>query len=218
MATDRPVIREVITKAVCGTGTYKYQRSIDLEVPVSHDTVQVLGNFVSNAVLTEAKVVDSTKYGKAVQVKGHYDVHVWYAYDQETRAAKSTVTFIEYIPIKMHGGESISNPQAFANIVQKPRCRKAYVKKLGDKSVIRVEIEQDLSAEVVGTTKLKVGIIPSALASSEPVMGQELLAPQGPAPIIVNHEHDYSFDLKYEEDLPEEDDEEEDYFQNEYND
>ena len=212
MSADRPVVREIITKAVCGQGTYKYQRSIDLEVPVGHSDIQVLGTFVSNPGLDEAVVVDNTKYGKAVQVKGHYDVHVWYAPDQETRSAKTTVTFIEYIPINLIGGESISNPQAFAKISQKPRCRKAYVLNSGDKTVIRVEIEQDLACEVIGLTKVKVGISSSPGLFAEPVKGRELIPPSSScfeSPSPENY-----FDMKCEEDLPDED--YDDYEDNEY--
>ncbi len=214
MTTDRPVIREIMTKAVCGKGNYKYQRSIDLEVPISQKTIQVLGNFVSNAALEEATVVEKTRMGKAVQVKGHYDVHVWYAYDQDTRAAKTTVTFIEYIPIKMYGGESLSNEQASVEFIQKPRCNKAYVKSLGDKTVIRVEIEHTMAAQVVGLTKLKVSVVPGA-AAVEPVVGQELTPPQTASCKPADQPYGYCLDLKCEEDLPEED-EDYSYFRDEY--
>lgn len=203
MSADRPVVREIITKAVCGNGSYKYQRSIDLEVPAGHSDIQVLGTFVSNSGLDEAVVVDNTKYGRVVQVKGHYDVHVWYAPDQETRSAKTTVTFIEYVPINLVGGESISNPQAFAKISQKPRCRKAYVMNLGDKTVVRVEIEQDLACEVIGLTKIRVGINPSANLAVEPITGRELIPPQSSG-LETPYPENY-FDMKCEEDLPEED-------------
>lgn len=216
MTTDRPGVREIITKAVCGTGTYKYQRSIDLEIPINHTTIQVLGNYVSNASLDEAVVVERTKQGKAVQVKGHYDVHVWYAYDQDTQAAKTTVTFIEYIPMQMYGGESITSQQAFAKITKKPRCNKAHVKVLGDKAVIRVEIEQQLAAEIVGYTKLKVGVSPANLAANAPVIGQELVPPEGRLVKQAGISGNYYLDLKCEEDLPEEDDEDYDYSQDEY--
>ncbi|MHB9093659.1 MAG: outer spore coat protein CotE [Eubacteriales bacterium] len=216
MATDRPVIREIITKAVCGRGTYRYLRSIDLEIPVTNKTIQVLGNFVSNASLEEASVVDRASQGKVVQVKGHYDVHVWYAYDQDTRAAKTTVTFIEYIPMQMYGGESITNQQAFAKITQKPRCSKAYVKTFGDKPVIRVEIEQNLSGEVVGFTKLKVGISPNTPTGAGTVKGEELVPPQNLPEKPEIPTQSYYLDLKCEEDLPEEDDEDFEYSQDEY--
>lgn len=218
MTTGRPGVREIITKAVCGTGTYKYQRSIDLEIPIGHKTIQVLGNYVSNAAIDEALTVDRPMQGKTVQVKGHYDVHVWYAYDQDTQAAKTTVTFIEYIPMQMYGGESITNQRAFAKITQKPRCSKAYVKNLSDKSVIRVEIEQNLAAEVVGYTKLKVGVSPATLAAQAPVIGQELVPPGGSAVQQASISSNYYLDLKCEEDLPEEDDEDYEYSQDEFDD
>jgi len=203
MTTDRPVLREIITKAVCGTGTYTYQRSIDLEVPVNNN-IQVLGHFVSNADIEQASVVDHNKYGKSVQVRGRYNVHVWYAYDQDTQAAKTTVTFIEHIPIKMYGGESKAL-EPLVHIIQKPRCNKAYVKNLDDKSVIRVEIEQTLGTEVSGMTTLKIGVIPAAMSAIKPVTGKELVPPEKYSPQYAVSDPNY-FDLKCEEDLPEEDD------------
>lgn len=214
MTTDRPVVREIITKAVCGQGACKYLRSIDLEVPADQRTIQVLGTFISNSALDEAVVIDSTDYGKTVRVKGHYDVHVWYAYEQETRSAKTTVTFTEAIPIKTFGRENISNQQAFAKLTQKPRCRKSYLKTIGNKTVIRVEIEQDLASELVGLTKLNVGIVPSSVMSGIPIGGRELFPP--PANQTAGPVADYYVDLKCDEDFPEEDRDSES-FQDEYN-
>lgn len=213
MTTDRPVLREIITKAVCGTGTYKYQRSIDLEVPVTHKSIQVLGHFVSNADIEQAAVVDHSKYGKSVQVRGRYNVHVWYAYDQDTQAAKTTVTFIEYIPIKMYGGDSKSL-QPLVQIIQKPRCNKAYVKSLTDKSVICVEIEQTLGTEVIGVTTLKVAIAPGSESTVRAITGKELVPPPKYTPRYDIPDQN-CFDLKCEEDLPEEDDDFS-YFYDEY--
>lgn len=216
MTTDHPVFREIITKAICGKGTFRYLRSIDLELPAGHENIQVLGNFVSNASLLDAKVVDRPRVGKTVQVKGQYDVHVWYAYDQETCAAKTTVNFIENIPIQVYGEENITGQQAFAEITHKPRCRKAYIKNLGDKSVVRVEIEQDLAAQVVGYTKLKVGLNSSAASALNPIRGQELFPPQNSEPGCGPNPCFNYMDLKCEEDLPEEDDEDNEYYQDEY--
>ncbi len=206
MTTDRPAVREIITKAVCGKGAYKYQRSIDLEIPVRHKTIQVLGNFVSNSAIDEAVVVDKPFQGKTVRVRGRYDVHVWYAYDQETCAAKTTVSFTEFIPINSFGNEIVSNQQASAKIIEKPRCRKAYVKDLGNKTVIRVEIEQQLAAEVLGLTKVKVGVLPQAAGISQTVKGRELTAPQASETSTISPVQNYYFDLKYDEDLVEDDD------------
>ncbi len=214
MSAGQPVVREIIAKAVCGYGTFKYQRAIDIEVPADNKNIQVLGTFISNSALDEALVIDSN-YGKSVQVKGHYDVHVWYAPDQETRSAKTTVTFVEYIPIKLLGGESISSPQAFARITQKPKCRKSYVVSSDEKSVIRVEVEQELASEVIGLTKLKVGIAPSASMSEVSITGQELLPPNSFS--NDNCMPDNCFDLKCEEDFPEEDYEEYSYLTDDYN-
>jgi len=116
----------------------------------------------------------------------------------------------------MYGGESISNQQGFAKITQKPRCIKAYVKNPGDKSIIRIELEQILAAEIVGYTKLKVGVSPTALAAKEPVIGQELIPPEGQALQQPNISANYYLDLKCEEDLPEEDDEDYEYPQDEF--
>lgn len=215
MTADRPDIREIFTKAVCGSGSFKYQRTIDLEIPSDQQNIQVLGTFVSNAALDEAVVVENPKYGKAVRVKGRYDVHVWYAPDQETRSAKSTVTYMEYIPIKLLGGDSTSNLQATAKIVQKPFCRKAFVQMSGNKPVIRVEIEQDLYTEVIGLTKLKVGISSNKPIGYEPVLGQELLPPKSVEP-ESSVKAALCYDLKCEDDVAD-DYEDYEYLQDEYN-
>jgi len=210
MTTDRPEIREIVTKAVCGRGSYTYLRSIDLEVPVSHKTIQVLGSHISGSSLDSVTVIEKTKQGTAVEVKGRYDIHVWYTYDQDTKAAKTTVTFIEYIPIELYGGESITNPQALVEITRKPRCTKAHVKNLGDRTVIRVEIEQQFAAQVIGMTKLKVAAMSAAGVGVETVKGQELVPPPQPAGNCSYPVSDY-YNLKCDEDLPEEYDDDYEY-------
>lgn len=221
MSTDRPVIREIFTKAVCGHGSYKYNRTIDLEIPGDQQNIQVLGTFVSNAVLDGSTIVDNPRYGKAVQVKGHYDVHVWYAPDQETRSAKTTVTFIEYIPIKILGGDSTSDLESIARITQKPHCRKAYVQRSACHSVIRVEIEQELYTEVIGLTKLKVAISGYSELNKTPVIGQELIPPQGETGdyTLKAASYDCCYDLKCDDDFTDDMGEFEDYeyLQDEYN-
>jgi spore coat protein E len=201
MTTNHPEMREIVTKAVCGRGSHDYQQSIDLELSLENEAIRVLGNFVSNAMIDEATLIETDAGDKTVEVKGHYDIHVWYSFDQETKAAKTTVTFKEHIPIELYGKGSITNPQVFAAIKQKPRCLKAHVKNSVDTPIIRVEIEQELTAEVIGQTKIKVGVKQQAIAANT-LQGIELKPPDCS---VEKHPLDCPLDLKCDEDLPDED-------------
>ncbi|TLM97634.1 outer spore coat protein CotE, partial [bacterium] len=116
-------LREVITKAVCGKGVHSYRRTIEIPVPGKRTPIQILGNYITNSRLEGSSVIEGYGGARLVQVKGAYDIHVWYACEHETYSEKTTVNYVELIPIKTYGGESIINPRANAEIVRRPVCR-----------------------------------------------------------------------------------------------
>lgn len=207
---DRPALdlREVITKAVCGKGVQSYRRTIEIPVPRKHASIQILGNYITNSRLEGSSVIDGYGGAKLVQVKGSYDIHVWYACEHETNCEKTTVNYVELIPIKTYGGESIINPRSNAEIIRRPVCRKVYAQDSGGTTCIRIDVEQDFQAEIIGETKLKVASVPARKANIQPVRGIELMPPDCDG-CYANYNDDFYPDLKCEEDLPEEEEEEE---------
>ncbi len=200
-------LREVITKAVCGKGIQKYRRTVEIPVPGKYTAIQILGNYITNSRLEASSVTDSYGGAKTVQVKGSYDVHVWYACEHETYSEKTTVHYVEIIPIKAYGGESITNPRSIAEITKRPICRKVYAQDSGNTTVIKIDVEQELQAEIIGETKLKIASVPAPKTGRQTISGIELLPP-APAGSIGNPYEEYYPDLKCEEDLPEEEEEE----------
>jgi spore coat protein E len=201
-------LREVITKAVCGRGEQGYRRTIEIPVPGKRTPIQVLGNYITNSRLEGSSVIEGYGGAKLVQVKGAYDIHVWYACEHETYCEKTTVNYVELIPIKTYGGESIINPRSYAEIVRRPVCRKVYAQESGGITYIKIEVEQEFLAEIIGETKLKIASVPGEKANIQTVRGIELVPPDCDGR-CANHYDDYYPDLKCEEDLPEEEEEEE---------
>lgn len=201
-------LREVITKAVCGKGTHSYRRTIEIPIPRSRMPFQVLGNYITNSRLGESSVIEGYGGTKMVQVKGAYDIHVWYACEHETYSEKTTVNYTELIPIKTYGGESIINPRSYAEIIGRPVCHKVYTRESGGTTYIKIEVELELQAEIIGETKLKIASVPAQKADIKPVRGIELVPPNFEGQSTGRYD-DYYPDLKCEEDLPEEEEEEE---------
>lgn len=207
---DRPVLdlREVITKAVCGKGVHNYRRTVEIPIPRKHASIQILGNYITNSRLDGSSVIEGYGGAKLVQIKGSYDIHVWYACEHETSCEKTTINYVELIPIKTYGGESIINPCANAEIIRRPVCRKVYAQDSGGSTYIKIDVEQDFQAEIIGETKLKIASVPAKKANIQPVSGIELL-PADSDSRYANYQDDYYPDLKCEEDLPEEEEEDE---------
>lgn len=200
-------LREVITKAVCGRGAYSYRRTIEIPVPRTRTPFHILGHYITNSRLEDSSVIEGYGGSKMVQVKGSFDTHVWYASEHETYCEKTTVNYTELIPIKTYGGESIINPRSYAEIIRRPACQKVFAQESGGAASIKTEVEMELQAEIIGETKLKIASVPAKRANIQPVHGIELVPPdfkgQG-----AGRFDDYYPDLKCEEDLPEEEEEE----------
>ncbi|KNZ70988.1 hypothetical protein Tfer_0057 [Thermincola ferriacetica] len=175
--TNEPLMREIITKAVCGKGQIQQQNVVNIRVPEPGE-VQILGHYVTNARLKSAVPLESVSARKMVKVEGQYDLHVWYAAGQDTNSVKKTIDYIETIPITTFAEEDFNDAQARGEITSRPKCKKAYLTEDGQSKIIRLEIEQGLAVEVIGTTKLFVKTIDFLPQDPYLAGGIELVAPQ----------------------------------------
>ncbi len=177
--TSEAIMREIVTKAVCGKGQVLQQNIVDIPISTP-EQVQILGNFVSNAKMKSAVPLALPKNKKLVKIEGQYDVHVWYSVGQDTYSVKKTISYIETVPVATYSSEDFTNAHATGEIIAAPKCNKAYVVEDSDHKIIKLEIEQELAAEVIGLTKLYVKSVPSETIQEDEIFGQELIAPQIP--------------------------------------
>ncbi len=152
-------LREIITKAVCGTGNQNFRYTELLTIPVGRIPSSILGSSVTRLKLTEPLVTEIAGNGKKkVRVSGTFDINVWYAYnnDQATDVAKETVKFTEVIPITDITNNILGQVDARAVLIKAPQCHKTVI--TGNNQQIQVDVELGIYTEIVGETKVFVQV------------------------------------------------------------
>ncbi|WP_163536865.1 outer spore coat protein CotE [Gracilibacillus sp. YIM 98692] len=147
--------REIITKAVIGKGR-KFKQDTDTITP-AHRPSSILGCWIINHHY-HAKLVKKD----VVEIRGSYDVNVWYAYNDNTKTEVVTerVEYTDHIKLtirdKHHFGEDC---EVLAKVIQQPNCLECNIEKHGQK--IKVDAEREFLVEVLGETKVIVKVDPS---------------------------------------------------------
>ncbi len=139
--------KEIVTKAVVGKG--RKTTTNDYSINPSSTPSTILGCWIINHNYTGEKEDDSVK------VVGSFDTNIWYSTDNNTKTevAKDKVTYEEHIPIKK-SDDYDDQDEIIVRAIKQPSCIKAEIK---DNS-IEYTVEKTLAAEVVGDTKIRVGV------------------------------------------------------------
>ncbi|MFZ4454229.1 outer spore coat protein CotE [Salibacterium aidingense] len=147
--------REIVTKAVCGKGKKHCKDTHVIKPPQKPSSI--LGCWIIN------HEYEADRKGDSIEVNGHYDVNVWYSYDDNTKTDVMTgnVSYSELIPLKMKQKELISDEvDVIARAVKQPNTLEASIGEKGKD--VEVEVEKEFSAELVGETKVCIQIHPDA--------------------------------------------------------
>lgn len=150
--------REIITKAICGTGKQDFRYTETLTVAAGRIPSSILGSSVTRVRLTEPLVTEiSNDDKKNVRISGTLDINVWYSYndDQVTDVAKETVKFTELVPIDEISECVTGQIDARAILVKAPQATKTVIT---DNNQIQVDVELGLYAEITGETKILVHV------------------------------------------------------------
>lgn len=154
----KPAYREIITKAVCGSGMQDFTYTEYLQVPADRVPSSILGSSVTRLKLTEPLVTEITGDGKrTVRVSGTFDINIWYSYnnDQATDVAKETVKFTEAIAITEISEGIVGPVDARAVLTKAPHCLKTVV---ADGNRLKADVELAMYAEIIGETKVFVQV------------------------------------------------------------
>ena len=139
--------KEIVTKAVVGKGRKSSVNDYSLKTDNTPSTI--LGCWIINHNFT------GEKEGDSVKVVGSFDTNIWYSTENNTKTevAKEKVTYEELIPIKK-SDEYDDQDEILVRVIKQPSCTKAEIKD----NNIEYTIEKTLAAELVGDTKIRVGI------------------------------------------------------------
>ncbi|WP_147532223.1 outer spore coat protein CotE [Bacillus marasmi] len=158
--------REIITKAVVAKGR-KYTQSKHTICP-DHDPSSILGCWIINHKY-EAK-----KVGKTVEIKGTYDINVWYSYCDNTKTEVVTecVRYEDVVKLKHRDPGSFDDQEVIARVLQQPNCCEAVISQSGNKIIVHVE--REFLVEVIGETKVCVAVNPGKCVSKDDDWGTDL--------------------------------------------
>ena len=159
-------IREIVTKAVIGKGSRKFEMPV--RMPAVRGAVgRVLGAFITNHRM------DAKRSDDLIEVKGVYDIHVWYthALDAESDIVRFTVNYgdaIELIdPLRTN---LLDTDEITAEELTAPFATDVWI----DEGIIVVEISFEVGVEVIGETKMRVAILGPAIERPQPALTFEV--------------------------------------------
>lgn len=140
--------KEIVTKAVVGKGKKTFTTTHSVSPSVAPTTI--LGCWVINHSF------NGTKDSNVVTISGSYDVNIWYSSlnNTKTEVISDTVNYNEKVNVKMTDDNYDGNEEIIVRSLKQPNCVKAEIVD----GNINYTIEKELSAEVVGDAKIRVGI------------------------------------------------------------
>lgn len=155
--------KEIVTKAVVGKGKETFTK--EYSIKTNNNPSTILGCWIINHTFEGKKLKDSVK------VEGSYDVNIWYSISDntETDVAKEKITYDLEIPIKTtedYDGQD----EIIIRIIKQPTCIKADIKD----GVIDYVVEGTIASEIVGDTKIRVGIDDEIVNDKEETVDEEI--------------------------------------------
>ncbi|SFR08808.1 outer spore coat protein CotE [Desulfoscipio geothermicus] len=155
--SPRETFREIITKAVCG----KAQKSLKciefIDPPQGVVPNQILGCSVTELRLNEPEVKDASNNAITIVAGGIFEIHIWYAFnnEKETDVLRRTVKFAENLPFDNYDCQNTGSLDVKITVDKSPVVIDSAII---EDNRIKLDIEMDISAEVIGETKLFIQV------------------------------------------------------------
>ena len=136
--------QEILTKAVVGKGKLTSETEHLLECNLK--PTKVLGCWVINHNLKPILKEDK------VYVEGDYEVHIWYAYDEDknTELHKEKIIYSELVPFKMKKNEELTLKQELK--VNSSSCVELKV----EEDKLYLKIKKEIIVDAIGDAVIKV--------------------------------------------------------------
>lgn len=146
-------LRQIVTKTVVAKGKKRTETKETLCPP--NKPTSILGCWIINHSHQARKV------GKYVEVTGKFDINVWYSHSQHSKTSVYTesVSYKDRIRLHYRDEPTSKHEEVIVNVIQHPNCTEAVISKCKEKFVICVE--RELTAEVIGETKVCISIHPT---------------------------------------------------------
>ncbi|KIL50553.1 spore coat protein [Jeotgalibacillus alimentarius] len=140
--------REIITKSVVAKGR-KYVKAKHIVQP-PHKPSSILGCWIINHKYA------AKKSGDKVEVKGSYELNVWYSHHHNTKTSViiESVTYQDDISLRYRDKDIRDDHEVIARVLQQPNCLEAEIDEHGQHIIVHAE--REIAAECVGETKVCV--------------------------------------------------------------
>jgi len=141
--------KEIVTKAVIGKGkrvsTVEYSL-IPEEIPNT-----VLGCWIINHTF------GGTHHGSKVEIKGSFDINVWYSYDDDTKTAVTTKRFNynEKMTLALKENAVMTDTEIIVRGLKQPTVTEVSI----TDDEVKMNVEKEMGVEIVGDTKIKIQIM-----------------------------------------------------------
>lgn len=141
--------KEIVTKAVIGKASKSFETNHTVKLDKKPTTI--LGLWVINHTFS------GNRRDNDIDVEGSFDVNIWYSCDDNssTEVKKDTVSYKETITISSIDNDYDGDTDVIVRSLKGPTCKDAKIN--GDE--INYTIEKTISCEVVGDTKIRVGVL-----------------------------------------------------------
>ena len=142
-------IREIVTRAVVAKG--KKLLKIKENITPSNETFSVLGCWIINHEF------EASKKDSLVDILGNLEVNIWYSTEENTRTdvLRENISYKKDVKVKKIVKDYMKNSDdVLVKILKHPTVIEAKI--VEDK--IKLEIEFEILAEVIGETKMQVTV------------------------------------------------------------
>lgn len=150
--------RRIIANAVYGRKTQTFRKIIRVSADGGENNPDVLGCSICGVKVIGSTIKEHIGASKRIKAKVKFDIHIWYRTESDTRIAKISTQFSDYIEVAKQGAESFSNEKADVWIKEELRCFKPVFIGSSDGNQIAVEVEYVLEAEIIGEAVLSVKV------------------------------------------------------------
>ncbi|SHJ89266.1 outer spore coat protein CotE [Tepidibacter formicigenes] len=149
-------ISTIITNTVCGRKSQTCKNSIYLDIDDIGIPTQILGCAIRNAKIEESKIEEISKNYIKINVRGEFEVHVWYEENDNTNVVKSYEKFSEIISIPVLEGEEYYSKKVLSRISKQPTSLGSMIINKSGIPTISIQIEYTLDVEIIGEARLNV--------------------------------------------------------------
>ena len=140
--------KEIVTKAVVGKGKKYFKNNYNVEAT---GATNVLGCWVINHKFKGYKT------GDKVGVDGSYDVNIWYSYENDSKTAviNKSIKYNDLFNVRVREETDLQgDTDIIVRTLKQPTCSSVSI----NSGIINFDIEKELGIEIVGETKVKIGI------------------------------------------------------------